>query len=521
MARETGNGDHATSQSDTGVKRRGLLRFGTLLTAFTGASAISAIGALRAEAGPGDQSPTTTYVPMSEKGAPLGVATLDLESKVPRSLLPDLSATYATLVVVERPQRFYAGHYDTLADLFAARDATNGPAVIELEPLATYQGANLRIDKPDTAIVGGKATISLPPGANQDVLRIGPEALRLDLGKFNLTGNYATQTGMSRGMVFEAYAGGGFRFADRTAVEDVNIDGFLHDSAVVEERRLHVVFSRVFARDYGRYGFDIRSSDCRIMDGCAGGIRGQYGIRLNAGSNWVTGNGLYSNTIAGILMTEKANGVKVVNNDIDNNLGGGIRAVGLASDSLDSTIALNHFRGNSTSGDGRHSDIYLEQVSNLTLFGNRAYAQLGSAARTKYIVEAGAGVDSLESSGNVFQTAYPTLGRWNAAAATARKNRQYGVDFILDGSGDIALRRRGAGMEITSDFTSYGTMLAQRHSATGTGGQGFYQMVAQSATPGTPGANQSRIFSRDNGSGKTQICVLYDNGSIGVLHTQA
>lgn len=93
MARETGNRDRAISQSDTGVKRRGLLRFGTLITALTGASAISAIGANRAEAGPGDKTPATTYVPVSEKGAPLGVANLDLESKIPRALLPDLSAT--------------------------------------------------------------------------------------------------------------------------------------------------------------------------------------------------------------------------------------------------------------------------------------------------------------------------------------------------------------------------------------------------------------------------------------------
>lgn len=31
---------------------------------------------------------------MSEKGAPLGVATLDMDSKIPQALLPDLSATF-------------------------------------------------------------------------------------------------------------------------------------------------------------------------------------------------------------------------------------------------------------------------------------------------------------------------------------------------------------------------------------------------------------------------------------------
>lgn len=94
MAEETGNRDNATPQSGTGVHRRGLLRFGTLITACTGASAISAIGASSAEAG--DQTPPTEYVPMSEKGAPLGVATLDMGSKIPPALVPDLSETYAT-----------------------------------------------------------------------------------------------------------------------------------------------------------------------------------------------------------------------------------------------------------------------------------------------------------------------------------------------------------------------------------------------------------------------------------------
>lgn len=95
MAEETGHVDDATSQSDTGVMRRGLLRFGALLTALTGASAITAIGASSAEASPEDPTLPTEYVPVSEKGAPLGVATLDVESKVPPALLPDLSATYA------------------------------------------------------------------------------------------------------------------------------------------------------------------------------------------------------------------------------------------------------------------------------------------------------------------------------------------------------------------------------------------------------------------------------------------
>lgn len=87
--------DQPVSQNDTGVKRRGLLRFGTLVTALTGASALSALGANSSQAATGDKSPPDSYVSVSEKGAPSGVATLDAASKILPAQLPDLSATYA------------------------------------------------------------------------------------------------------------------------------------------------------------------------------------------------------------------------------------------------------------------------------------------------------------------------------------------------------------------------------------------------------------------------------------------
>ncbi|MDQ0103687.1 hypothetical protein J2T10_003352 [Paenarthrobacter nicotinovorans] len=135
-------------------------------------------------------------------------------------------------------------------------------------------------------------------------------------------------------------------------------------------------------------------------------------------------------------------------------------------------------------------------------------------------MDAGAGVDSVRDGGNDFATAYPTLGRWSTTAASARKNRVYAVDLISDGAGDVRITRQGVGIQVDNDITSPGTVLGSRLSVTGVGGQGFIQLTEQGLTPGNPAANGSRIFSRDNGSGKTQTCVLYADGSIGVLHTQ-
>ncbi|MBT2513286.1 right-handed parallel beta-helix repeat-containing protein [Arthrobacter sp. ISL-30] len=64
----------------------------------TGASAVSAIGANSAQANPGGKTPPNEYVPIAEKGAPSGVATLDLEAKIPPALIPDLSAAYAPVL---------------------------------------------------------------------------------------------------------------------------------------------------------------------------------------------------------------------------------------------------------------------------------------------------------------------------------------------------------------------------------------------------------------------------------------
>ncbi|MBT2534309.1 hypothetical protein J7E83_19685 [Arthrobacter sp. ISL-48] len=94
MFSETRENDQPARETAAGIKRRKLLRFGTLLTAF---SAMSGLGANAAHAGPGDKNPPSGYVPIAEKGAASGVATLDLESRIPRGQVPDLSTTYVGL----------------------------------------------------------------------------------------------------------------------------------------------------------------------------------------------------------------------------------------------------------------------------------------------------------------------------------------------------------------------------------------------------------------------------------------
>jgi hypothetical protein len=46
-----------------------------------------------------------------------------------------------------------------------------------------------------------------------------------------------------------------------------------------------------------------------------------------------------------------------------------------------------------------------------------------------------------------------------------------------------------------------------------------YQEFVEIATPGAPPTNHGRLFLRDNGSGHTQLCVKFHNGTVRVLAT--
>lgn len=49
--------------------------------------------------------------------------------------------------------------------------------------------------------------------------------------------------------------------------------------------------------------------------------------------------------------------------------------------------------------------------------------------------------------------------------------------------------------------------------------QGYIE-AQEISTPAAPDANYGRMFVRDNGSGKTQLCVIFNTGAVQVLATQ-
>lgn len=76
--------------------------------------------------------------------------------------------------------------------------------------------------------------------------------------------------------------------------------------------------------------------------------------------------------------------------------------------------------------------------------------------------------------------------------------------IALGASDDIALTRPAA------------NIFGITNGSTGGGAIEFTEMTA----PATPSADKARIFARDNGSGKTQVCIILPDGVVTVLATQ-
>jgi hypothetical protein len=66
--------------------------------------------------------------------------------------------------------------------------------------------------------------------------------------------------------------------------------------------------------------------------------------------------------------------------------------------------------------------------------------------------------------------------------------------------------------------------------ATGTGFAGYFNgktfmsqfvEIAEMTTPAAPGGNRARLFVRDDGLGKTQLCVRFPTGAVKVLATES
>jgi hypothetical protein len=89
------------------------------------------------------------------------------------------------------------------------------------------------------------------------------------------------------------------------------------------------------------------------------------------------------------------------------------------------------------------------------------------------------------------------------------------------GAVDTTLSREGAGAlnSGTTTIAAWHFYATNSIEVRGTGGNGYLQLEQQSSAP-AGSASKSRLFSRDNGSGKQQFCVQFPTGAVQVVATQ-
>lgn len=334
MARDIRKNEQCSSEPDAGVKRRGLLRFGTMITAFTGASAISALSADSAQAGPGDR----TYVPIAEKGAPSGVATLDVQSKIPSAQLPDLSATFARHGVYDarRSGVVADGTSDDRIGIIAAISAAVPFGAVVLLPPGQIRNAGPAIDLPDGAGIrgsGSSATTILGEGFN-----LGSGSFCEDVGfkgsGLTATSQRAITTRNDIGAVTRARVSR-CRFTEYTSSTAVLLRAIPNDApsrcviednvfencghAVLMERGLYCRIVRntsINPAGAGRHIVFYSAENCTIADNLVtGGIVGITGLmnRAVAGPFPIQGNVIRGNTI--VAVSEEGISLDMYGND--------------------------------------------------------------------------------------------------------------------------------------------------------------------------------------------------------------
>lgn len=349
MADDVDKNNLARPRATPSLKRRGLLRFGTLMTALTGASVISTASANSSIAAPGDKNSSTNYVPVAEKGAASGVATLDPAAKIPPGQLPDLSGTFGPEAESMRATFARHGVYDArrsgvVADgkaddragiVDAINAATPFGAVVLLPP-GKIRNAGPTIDIPDGTGIrgnGSSATTILGEGFN-----LGSGSFCEDVG-FNGSGLTSTtqraittrndvaaltRARISRclftnynasvAVLIRAVPNGA---PSRCVVEDNIFENCAY--AVLIERALYCRIERNTSTNVvgtGRHIVFYSAENCIIADNLViGGVLGITGLmnRAVAGSIPIQGNVIRGNTV--ISVSEEGISLDVFGND--------------------------------------------------------------------------------------------------------------------------------------------------------------------------------------------------------------
>jgi hypothetical protein len=201
---------------------------------------------------------------------------------------------------------------------------------------------------------------------------------------------------------------------------------------------------------------------------------------------------------------------------------GGNALIGMANTGTQET-SFQNTDANETSLSGIHGTngvgVYGESSSNIGVFGNTVtgkgvmgasgtgtgvYGDTGSTTSPAVLGRAGGNNTGVQGHSGLFPLASPA------------KTGVFG--YAAQDSASVGVRG-----ESPAGFGVYGK-------TTGTGFAGYFNgktfmsqfvEIGEMSTPAAPAGNRARLFVRDNGLGKTQLCVRFPTGAVQVLATQA
>jgi hypothetical protein len=151
------------------------------------------------------------------------------------------------------------------------------------------------------------------------------------------------------------------------------------------------------------------------------------------------------------------------------------------------------FRGHSTSGVG----VFASSDADVGVFAyNSAAANPAVAA---WAISNSTGV--LGASGGVLPTAKAKTGVYGYANQDNTASAVYGLSPL-----GVGIRGHSA-----SGYAGYFEGRVYTNA--------FYEL-GEVATPAAPLANRARLFVRDNGAGKTQLCVRFHTGAVQIIKTE-
>lgn len=115
-------------------------------------------------------------------------------------------------------------------------------------------------------------------------------------------------------------------------------------------------------------------------------------------------------------------------------------------------------------------------------------------------------------------------GKLNLGGATGAT----GGILVKTASGNNTLQALGSSVNIGGTgnacmmylYGSGGSSTMIIYGGSGSIGMNGYIRMQEMTEPGSPPSNQLTLFAKDNGSGKTQLCVKFSDGSVSVLATQ-